>query len=190
MHARPVVGGFFIKMLSDRAMWHKWATGDKVKAIGWAPLPVTPAIHEVVATSRLTPINWSYTTEKPTGDWTKTEFDASSWKTGAAGFGTVGGARTRWNTKDIWIRRAFTMPEGKFKNLHLFVWHDEDVEIYVNGILAGTEGGFINTYDYLEITPAALALLKPGAQITLAAHCHQTGGGQYIDIGLAEVGAH
>ena len=188
MHARPVVGGFFIKMLADKAMWHKWATGDKVKATGWAPLPVTPPIKEVVATSRQTAINWSYTMEKPTGDWTKTEFDASSWKTGAAGFGTTGGARTRWNSGDIWIRRVFTMPEGKFKNLKLFAWHDEDVEIYVNGILAGSESGFINSYDCIDITPAALALLKPGAKITLAAHCHQTGGGQYIDVGLVEVG--
>lgn len=40
MHARPVVGGFFIKMLSDRSVWQKWATGDKEKASGWAPLPV------------------------------------------------------------------------------------------------------------------------------------------------------
>ena len=188
MHARPVVGGFFIKMLSDRAMWHKWATGDKVKATGWASLPVTPSIREVVATSRQTAVNWSYTTEKPTGEWTKTEFDASNWKTGAAGFGTVGDARTRWNSGDIWIRRTFTMPDGKFKNLHLFSWHDEDVEIYINGILAGSESGFINSYDCLDITPAALLLLKPGAKITLAAHCHQTVGGQYIDVGLVEVG--
>jgi hypothetical protein len=40
MHARPVVGGFFIKMLSDHTVWHKWATGDKEKASGWAPIPV------------------------------------------------------------------------------------------------------------------------------------------------------
>lgn len=188
MHARPVVGGFFIKMLSDKAIWHKWATGDKVKATGWASLPVTPPIFEVVPTSRQTPIDWSYTTEKPQDDWINPSFNASSWKTGAAGFGTVGGARTRWNTKDIWIRRTFTMPDGKFKNLHLFVWHDEDVEIFINGILAGSESGFINSYDCLEITPAALALLKPGEKLTLAAHCHQTGGGQYIDVGLVEVG--
>ena len=35
--------------------------------------------------------------------------------------------------------------------------------------------------------PAALALLRQGARITLAAHCHQTTGGQDVDIGLAEV---
>lgn len=39
MHARPVVGGFFIKMLTDRALWIKWASADKNKPSGWVPVP-------------------------------------------------------------------------------------------------------------------------------------------------------
>lgn len=48
-------------------------------------------------------------------------------------------------------------------------------------------GGYITSYEPLGIYPAALALLNPGAQITLAVHCHQTEGGQGIDVGLANV---
>ncbi len=39
MHARPVVGGFFIKMLANQRLWKKWASGDEVNPSNWAPLP-------------------------------------------------------------------------------------------------------------------------------------------------------
>jgi hypothetical protein len=191
MHARPVIGGVFIKMLTDRAMWKKWASADQTKAGPWAPLPEPPKITEVLPTSQQTPFMWRYTTERPADDWTKPEFDAGAWKEGPAGFGTRGtpGAvvGTGWNSADIWLRREITMPSGRFANLQFYVHHDEDVEIYVNGLPAASEGGFTSSYVPLEISPAALALLKPGAKVLLAVHCHQTAGGQNIDVGLADV---
>ena len=190
MHARPVVGGLFIKMLSDRTLWRKWASLDRFNTAGWAPLPVEPIVTEVVPSSRQTPVLWRYTTTKPSDDWTRPEFDATAWNEGPAGFGTSPpGAvvRTPWTTDDIWIRREFTMPAGRHDGLLFTVYHDEDVEIYVNGVLAAREAGFTTSYVPLEILPRALALLKPGAKIVLAAHCHQTAGGQNIDIGIGEI---
>jgi len=61
------------------------------------------------------------------------------------------------------------------------------VEIYVNGVLAASEGGFINDYEPMEIRKTARALLKPGAKVVLAVHCHQTEGGQGVDVGLVNV---
>jgi hypothetical protein len=46
---------------------------------------------------------------------------------------------------------------------------------------------FTTGYVPLEISPAAKALLQPGARVLLAVHCHQTGGGQNVDVGLANV---
>jgi hypothetical protein len=186
MHARPVVGGFFIKMLTDSIIWHKWASGDKMKASNWAPLPLMPLppkITEVVPVSNY----WSFTTKKPADNWQQRDFDASGWEKGQAGFGTEGGAHTAWTTDDIWIRRTFTMPEGKFTNLQFYVFHDEDAEIFINGVLAATADSYNTNYEPLKMTPAAQTLLKPGAQITLAIHCHQTEGGQFIDVGLVNV---
>ncbi|HEY3413050.1 MAG TPA: DUF4965 domain-containing protein [Armatimonadota bacterium] len=189
--ARSVIGGIFIKMMSDDAVWKKWAGRDKAKVGKWAPLPTPPEVKEVVPTSERTPVMWRYTTAKPADDWASPAFDASGWTEGPGGFGSRGTpgavAGTAWNTDDIWLRREFTMPEGRFRALKFSVYHDEDVEIYVNGVPAASEAGYVNAYTWLDISPAAAALLKPGAKITLAAHCHQTTGGQGIDVGLVDV---
>ena len=94
---------------------------------------------------------------------------------------------TTWSSSDIWLRREVTVPAGNYPNLKFYVDHDEDVEIYANGVLAAKESGFNTSYETLDILPAAQPLIKPGAKLTLAVHCHQTTGGQNIDVGLANV---
>jgi hypothetical protein len=189
--ARSVVGGVFLQMLYDLPTWKQWAGHDLTKAANWAPLPKAPAVVIVVPTSEKEPIQWQYTTQMQTGAWFKTDFDASSWKQGPGGFGTKGtpgaAVRTEWNTADIWIRREFTLPKGKWKDLHLRIHHDEDAEVYLNGVLALQVPGYISEYEAASISPPARATLKPGPNF-LAVHCHQTGGGQYIDVGLEDVG--
>ena len=183
--ARPVVGGAFIKMIADRKMWAKWVNKSNFRAANWAPMPYQPALTPILATSKTTPLIWHYTTDKPSADWTQTNFDDSAWKTGPASFGNFDFSRTPWTTPDIWIRRDFVLPPGKFTNLHFSAYYDEDITIYVNGVLASQEPGYNSQYEDIEIRPEALALLKPGAKITIAAHCHQTYGGQIIDLGLS-----
>jgi hypothetical protein len=63
------------------------------------------------------------------------------------------------------------------------VFHDEDVEIYVNGTLAASAKGYVSDYVELPMTAAGRAALKPGKNL-IAVHCHQTVGGQYIDVGI------
>lgn len=190
MHARPVVGGFFIKMLADRATWHKWASGDKAKLAAWAPLPQPPKIKVIIPAADTTPARWDFTTAKPQGDWMKSNFDDSSWKQGQSGFGTVGtpGAvvGTTWQTDDIWLRREIDLPVENYDALQAWVHHDEDAEIYINGVLALRTTGFITGYALFPLTSAGEAALKPGKNV-IAIHCHQTQGGQYIDFGLVDV---
>ena len=186
MHARPVVGGFFIKMLSDRAVWQKWASRDTLKPANWAPLPVPPKVSMLVPTEQ----NWRYTTQKPAEGWMKTDFAAKDWKEGRAGFGTNPPKfvrHTPWTSDDIWLRREIAVPAGEHPHLQFIAYHDEDVEIYVNGILAAAEGGFTTSYVTLEISREARAAMKPSAKVMVAVHCHQTTGGQGIDVGLADV---
>jgi glycosyl hydrolase family 2 len=149
-----------------------------------------PQVRVIVPTSQEKGLTWRYTFTKPADDWMKNGFDADKWQEGPGGFGTKGtpGAvvRTEWKTADIWLRRECTLPEMSFANLHLFLHHDEDAEIYLNGVLAAKVAGYVTDYDEASISETARAALKPGKNI-IAVHCHQTAGGQYIDVGLVEV---
>lgn len=42
MHARPVIGGIFMKALLDEDLWEKWAERDKSKPGAWATMPEPP----------------------------------------------------------------------------------------------------------------------------------------------------
>jgi hypothetical protein len=130
---------------------------------------------------------WKYVLELPPPDWIKPEFDDAGWQRALAGFGTANtpGAvpTTRWKTDDIWLRRKFVLTSESVAGAKIEAHHDEDAEVYLNGILAANLPGFITHYDLFDILPDAAASLKPGTN-TIAVHCHQTTGGQYIDAGL------
>jgi hypothetical protein len=187
--ARPVVGGVFLRMLYEPDVWKKWASRDQTRAANWAPFPAPPEFRTVVPTSQEKAAVWRYTFTRPADDWFAAGFAASSWKEGPAGFGaakTPGGVvRTEWKTPDIWLRREFAMPEGNRGNLHLLVHHDEDVEVYLNGVPAARAAGYTTEYETIPMSAGAKAALRPGRNV-LAVHCLQTLGGQYIDVGLAE----
>ena len=188
--ARSVVGGIFIKPLADPALWMRWSErADKVSG-EWALLKITvfgPS-RELVPTARKAPVMWRYTLDKPADEWMKLEFDDSMWKEAPAGFGTVGtpGAvvRTEWKSNDIWLRRVFTLTDGKHDTLHLIAHYDEDAAVYLNGILAAELPGWLSAYDQFPIMSEAHAALRSGKNV-MAVHCQQTTGGQAIDVGLA-----
>jgi hypothetical protein len=189
-HARSVIGGVFIRMLTDFSMWQKYASHDHTVLTGWAGLPTFTPILPNALTS---PQTWKYTTAAPTGDWTASSFNDAAWSSGLGGFGTSGtpGAivNTTWNSPDIYLRKSFTMPSGSFSNLQIQAYHDEDMQVYINGILATSVSGYATNYQTFDISPAALAQLTPGATVEFAVHCHQTGGGQDIDVGLVTLQA-
>ena len=190
MHALPVIGGVFIKLLADRALWKKWAARDTAKVGPWAELPEPPKLTTVLAAADTTPAEWRYTTARPADGWFKPGFDCSTWQEGHSGFGTAGtpGAKvgTVWNTGDIWLRREFELSATQWKNLQAWLHHDEDAEVYINGVLALRVPGFVTGYESWPLTATSKAALTAGKNL-IAIHCHQTTGGQYIDMGLVDV---
>jgi hypothetical protein len=162
----------------ETATWHKALFGP------------APEYRELVPTSEQAAKKWRYTTQKPADGWEKPEFDAAAWAEADGGFGTKGtpGAivRTEWKTADIWVRRSFDLPATPTGEVFLRIHHDEDAEIFVNGVLAAKVSGWTSDYTEVPLTAAGRKALKPGENV-IAIHCHQTTGGQYIDAGFVEV---
>ena len=133
-------------------------------------------------------IAWKYTTDEPDGNWYTTSFNDSGWQTGNSMFCGDDNAGTKWNTEDIWIRRTFTLSgisEEQKKDLRLWLRHDEDAEVYINGVLACRASGYNDWFEMWTILPEGLDALKTdGSENVFAIHCHQTYGGQFIDCGL------
>lgn len=155
----------------------------------YSPPPIVERTT-IVATSEKSPQTWRYTTEKPPEGWAKPAFDDSAWKQGPGGFGerTTPGTvvRTEWKTDDVWLRREFTLEKGGFINPMLRIHHDEDAEVYLDGKKIVTVKGYVTEYVEWDLPESGRKALTPGKH-TLAVHCHQTGGGQYIDAGLVNV---
>ncbi len=188
--ARSVVGGVFLPMLYDGELWRKWAGRDRTRSSGWAPLPRPPRIVPVAPTAEKQAVTWRYTFEQPPLRWKESGFDDGGWASGPAGFGAEGTpgsvVRTAWNSGEIWLRREFRLsrqPEGEIR---MRIHHDEDVEVYLNGVAALSATGYTVDYQQRAVASAALDALRPGRNV-MAIHCRQTSGGQYIDAGLVEL---
>jgi len=143
----------------------------------------TPGV--VTPTSESAGQTWLWKTDDPGAGWEKPDFDETGWQSGTGLFGNgVPGIGTPWTTSDIWLRRGFTVT-AKPNRPSLRIFHDEDVEVYIDGIRAVSLSGFKTAYDNVAIEPAAAERLTPGYHL-LAVHCKQTTGGQGVDAGIID----
>jgi hypothetical protein len=149
----------------------------------WSPKQAVPLLE----TAETAPAEWRYTTTAPPPGWEQPDFDADEWTMAMSGFGepSTPGAKvqTAWKSPDIWLRRTFEITEPPRGEVRLRIHHDEDAEVYLDGVLLKKVSGYTTGYVSLRLPDVTVQALRPGKHL-LAVHCHQTGGGQYIDVGL------
>ena len=130
----------------------------------------------------------AYTNSQPANGWQEFQFDDSSWKKGKAAFGSrdMPRVRTEWkgDNTDIYIRRTFEINDLDLtENIFLIYSHDDVFELYLNGEkLVATDLVWKNNVN-LKLSDEAKKKLRNGKNV-IAAHCHNTTGGSYVDFGL------
>jgi hypothetical protein len=145
-----------------------------------------PASYKtLLAAAEEKPYTCQYTETKPADNWADENFNAANWKTSAAPFTNEKGAGTQWRSKDIWIRRTFTYTKVNINKLYLKLHHDDEAEVYLNGERINVSSGANGDLQPIELKNSVANKLKDGENV-LAIHCVNTGGGAWIDAGLAD----
>ncbi|GAA4093947.1 glycoside hydrolase family 2 TIM barrel-domain containing protein [Mucilaginibacter panaciglaebae] len=153
----------------------------------------------VLPTSQQEGRSWKYTFEKPDTTWLTAKFNDSGWQSGIAGFAaripnatrpnaTPPTVRTQWTGKDIWLRQEFTPGNvADVQKLVLLIRHQDDCDVYINGVKAATVAGHSRTYTIEDLNEAGKRAFISNGKNVIALHCHTGGRGGYIDAGLSVI---
>ncbi|MBO4444347.1 MAG: DUF4965 domain-containing protein [Bacteroidaceae bacterium] len=172
-HAEKAMGG----LLRVDGTTYRWM-GKETEALLTAIAPMT---NVEAWTAR---VSYSLST-----GWMNPSFNDSSWKTETAAWGTANEyphVKTSWTAtnSDIYIRRPVTLSADDLKeDLWIVFSHDDVFEMYLNGTRIISTGETWLQGERLQLSAVQRALLHEGENI-IAAHCHNTTGGAYVDFGL------
>jgi len=132
------------------------------------------------------PVEVKYTETYPGDGWINADFNDKNWLSGKMPFG-MGWDKdfaTEWKTKEIWTRRTFNLRELNLDQLVLELRHDDDAEVFINGIRVWSCSDCNNSeLKEYKLGAEALAALRTGNNV-LAVHCTNTHGWAWLDAGL------
>ncbi|RCH55182.1 glutaminase [Mucilaginibacter hurinus] len=126
-----------------------------------------------------------YTENQPAANWYASDFNDNDWKTGLAPIGDGDGAKTRWTSRDMWVRRTFTLGKEDINKLFLKLSHDDNVEVYLNGDRIYDRKGWTNDFTMIPLKDADKDKLRVGKNV-IAVHIFSSEGGQWLDFGLVD----
>ncbi|EIJ37429.1 protein of unknown function (DUF1793) [Galbibacter orientalis DSM 19592] len=144
-----------------------------------------PSYKTIVPTGIESTYEAKITESKPNNNWQVNDFDDSSWETKPAPYGDGDQVKTKWTTDHIWYRRQFDLNNTNYEELFLKLRHDDNVEVYINGVEVYTCECWNDSYEYYDIPKEAIKALKAKGNL-LAIHVKNNQGGQSLDAGIVE----
>lgn len=141
----------------------------------------------VVPTAQEAEWNGKYTEKEPSSNWMKPDFNDSKWNSGIGAFGTPDDpfARTKWETRNIWVRREVEInPEVIGRQVYLTFSNDDRAVFYINGVQIHDTGNNCNHDAIVPLGKDAASALKPGKNV-IAASCENPVGLAILDFGLS-----
>lgn len=146
------------------------------------------ATETVLATGQSQPAEVLYTETDPGQGWMHEQYNDAQWKKGRMPFGKGWDDQfaTPWNSKQIWVRRTFELNDTDIEQLMLQLRHDDDVEVYINGlpVYACTRCYLRKAKEY-KLGNEIKKSLKKGTNL-IAVKCINPSGNAWLDVGLGK----
>lgn len=158
----------------------------KINRFEFEPAPP----KSLLPTSEKEAQKWKYTFDKPNGNPFAAKYDDSKWLEGEAPFGGESAGyrgKTPWKTQSIWMRKTFKVGDVSQEDLDKImfrIFHDENVDVFINGVRAFDRGGYNTGYEEYPISDAAKKTIKPNSENVIAVQCRNFNAGQLIDVGI------
>lgn len=147
--------------------------------------PVYPP-ETLLAPGAIKPADCYFTERKPGKSWMNENYNPKEWLPGKMPFGSGwnNDAATEWKSKEIWVRRVFTIDQLPSDPLLLQLRHDDDVEVFLNGqLIYQCAGCYTSDLKLYPLDELIRKNLKKGNNV-LAIHCTNTAGFAWVDAGL------
>ena len=159
----------------------------KVDGTAYRFMGKEPAVYKtILPASDEQAYQCKYTETAPAGDWEDIKYDDSGWQTGTAPFtDDKQQAKTLWTSKDIWVRRVFTLNDLNINQLVLKLHHDDNIEVYLNGKEVYNFVGWTSDFKLIPLKDRFKNKLIKGQNV-LAIHCANTAGGSWLDASLLD----
>ncbi|TRZ42049.1 glutaminase family protein [Robertkochia solimangrovi] len=144
-----------------------------------------PVYKVLVPTAETEPYKVKITEKNPGKGWETTGFKDDTWRMATPPFGDMDNAGTKWTSDDLWYRREFDLRSSGDGEMFLRLRHDDNVEVFINGVAVYSCECWNGNYDYYSISDEVKKVLRKKNNL-LAIHVRNTAGGQALDAGIVE----